>query len=90
MFALRFLWDKLAGVRWKLIAALVLSVLGCVLMLATPYLSKLLVDDAISGGKTELVLPLVLLMVGMVVIVSDGVSYQTGVDVSAPPSAFLI
>ena len=68
MFALRFLWDKLVGVRWKLIAALILSVLGCVLMLAAPYLSKLLVDDAISGGKTELVLPLVLLMVGMVVI----------------------
>lgn len=68
MFALRFVWDKLKGVRWKVIGGLILSVFYCLLGLAAPYLSKILVDDAIRGGKTEWVAPLVGLMVGVVAI----------------------
>ena len=66
MFSVRFVWDKLKGVRWKVIGGLILSVFYCFLGLAAPYLSKLLVDDAIRGGKTEAVVPLVGLMVGAV------------------------
>ena len=68
MFALRFVWDKLVGVRWKVIAALFLSVVGCLIALINPYISKLLVDRGIKGGETNLVVPLVLAMFGVVAV----------------------
>lgn len=68
MKSLRFIWSKLKGERWKVIVGLLLSSLGCLIALINPYLSKSLVDRGIVGGRTELVVPLVSAMFGVVIV----------------------
>lgn len=67
MFSLRFVWEKLHGVRYKVFLGLSAYVLSALLVIANPFLSRSLIDDAIRGGKTEWVLPLVFVMVGVVI-----------------------
>ena len=50
------------------IVGLCITVISALSALVVPVLSKLLVDDAIRGGKTEWVLPLVGLMVGTMLV----------------------
>lgn len=68
MFSLRFVWEKLHGVRYKVFLGLSVYTLSALLVIANPFLSRFLIDDAIRGGKTEWILPLVLIMVGIVLL----------------------
>lgn len=60
-----------------LVPVVVLSLLGTALGLVLPYLSKLIVDDAILGGDFQLLLILVAVFVG-VTVVSFGLNVVSG------------
>nr|PZN10890.1 MAG: ABC transporter ATP-binding protein [Caldicoprobacter oshimai] len=53
--------------KWRLIAATVFLLLLIGLNLVTPYLSKILVDDVIRGGRRSLLLPILLAILGCAV-----------------------
>ncbi|MBM7582261.1 ATP-binding cassette subfamily B protein [Caldicoprobacter guelmensis] len=50
--------------KWRLIAATVFLLLVITLNMVTPYLSKILVDDVIRGGRRSLLLPILLALLG--------------------------
>lgn len=65
MFSIRFVWEKLKGRRWMIIMGLLVSVIYSATVVINPYLSKILVDDAIkaSGGPNEeLLIKLIVIM----------------------------
>jgi methionine-R-sulfoxide reductase len=65
MFSLRFVWEKLKGRRWMIILGLIVSVIYSATVVINPYLSKILVDDAIKapdGPNKELLLKLIVIM----------------------------
>ena len=66
MFQMRFVWKNLKGRRGMLVGGLILAAFTSVLVVVNPYLSKILVDDAVEGGQTQLLVPLLLLMCGIV------------------------
>ena len=65
MFSLRFVWEKLKGRRWMIILGLIVSVIYSATVVINPYLSKILVDDAIKapgGPDTDLLVKLIVVM----------------------------
>ena len=50
MFSIRFVWEKLKGRCWMMICGLIVSVIYSAMVIINPYLSKILVDDAIKGS----------------------------------------
>ena len=60
-----FLWNNLKGQRIKFVSALILSVFSAAMVIITPYLSKILIDDCIRGEMKQWFLPLVLAMGGV-------------------------
>ena len=65
MFSVRFVWEKLKGRRWMIILGFIVSVIYSATVVINPYLSKILVDDAIkapSGPNKELLVDLVIIM----------------------------
>ncbi|MFA5561920.1 MAG: ABC transporter ATP-binding protein [Eubacteriales bacterium] len=67
MYSMRYVWEKCKGVQWKVVAGTGLTVITALLVVVNPWLFKFLVDDAVRGGRTELLVPLVVLMVAVVV-----------------------
>ena len=51
MFSIRFVWEKLKGRRWMIILGLIVSVIYSATVVINPYLSKILVDDAIKAAS---------------------------------------
>lgn len=65
MFSIRFVWEKLKGRRWMIILGLIVSVIYSATVVINPYLSKILVDDAIkadSGPDKDLLIKLIVIM----------------------------
>ena len=65
MFSIRFVWEKLKGRRWMIILGFIVSVIYSATVVINPYLSKLLVDDAIKaegGPNRELLITLIVIM----------------------------
>ena len=65
MFSIRFVWEKLKGRRWMIIMGLIVSVIYSATVVINPYLSKILVDDAIKapgGPDKELLIKLIVIM----------------------------
>lgn len=65
MFSIRFVWEKLKGRRWMIILGLVISIIYSAAVVINPYLSKILVDDAIkaeNGPNKELLVKLIVIM----------------------------
>lgn len=54
--------------RWRMFFGMVLVTILAAASLATPYISKIIVDSVIKGGKQEYLMPLIGLMVGLVLI----------------------
>ncbi len=65
MFYVHFVWEKLKGRRLLAIAGLVISALASALIWVNPKILSIIVDDGIRGGKTQIIIPLVLAMCGM-------------------------
>ena len=71
MFSIRFVWEKLKGRRWMIILGLIVSIIYSSTVVINPYLSKILVDDAIKvegGPNKELLVKLVVIMSAVVFI----------------------
>lgn len=71
MFSIRFVWEKLKGRRWMIILGLLVSVIYSATVVINPYLSKILVDDAIKapgGPDKELLVKLIIIMTVVVFI----------------------
>ena len=65
MFSIRFVWEKLKGRRWMIILGLIISVVYSAMVVINPWLSKMLVDDAIKaegGPDTPLLIALLIAM----------------------------
>jgi len=65
MFSIRFVWEKLKGRRWMVVLGLIVSVIYSSTVVINPYLSKILVDDAIKadgGPDKELLIKLLIIM----------------------------
>ena len=66
--AFKFIWKNMTGVKMKYVSGLLLSVLAASLVIIIPYLSKILIDDCIKGGKREYFFPLIFTMCGVAVL----------------------
>jgi len=71
MFQIKFVWHHMKGKRFVFVLGLFITVLTSAVVIINPYLSKLLVDDIIRGGKIEWLLP-VLGIMSLVVLVKTG------------------
>ena len=67
-----FIWQYLKGKRTIFVLGLTLTLMTSAIVVVNPYLEKLLVDDVIKGGATELLLPILGAM-SLVVLVKTGV-----------------
>jgi ATP-binding cassette subfamily B protein len=64
MEVFKWLWSNLKGYRLRMLLGLVMVVAVSSFHLVNPYISGRIVDDVIYGGKTDILLNLVLLMIG--------------------------
>ncbi|MBQ7292288.1 MAG: hypothetical protein IJW79_00965, partial [Clostridia bacterium] len=72
MFSIRFVWEKLKGRRWMVIVGLIISIVYSAMVVINPWLSKMLVDDAIRipldvSGKPNNSLLIILLIIMSVI-----------------------
>ena len=54
MFSIRFVWEKLKGRRWMIVLGFIVSVVYSAMVIINPWLSKMLVDDAIKTIYKEI------------------------------------
>ncbi len=71
MFQIKFIWRHLKGKRLVFILGLIITVLTSAVVTVNPYLEKILVDDVIRGGQTDLLLYILALMC-IVVLIKTG------------------
>ena len=74
MFQLKFIWKNLEGYRGKFIAGVLFAIINSSIILMNPYLSEMLVDDAIRGDHREWLVPILLGMSGYVLL-RTGIRY---------------
>ena len=72
MFYVHFVWEKLKGRRALCVLGLLLSAALSALIWVNPKILGIIVDDGIRGGRTEIIIPLVLCMVGVQLVFSAG------------------
>ncbi len=68
MTAMKWFYGFLKKYRLRMLFGMVLVTLLAAAALASPYISKIIVDTVIKGGKTEYLIPLVGILVGLVVV----------------------
>ena len=74
MFQLKFIWKNLEGYRGKFMAGVLFAIINSSIILVNPYLSEMLVDDAIRGDHREWLVPILLGMSGYVLL-RTGIRY---------------
>ncbi|MBR4889563.1 MAG: ABC transporter ATP-binding protein [Clostridia bacterium] len=74
MFQLKFIWKNLEGYRAKYIVGVLLAAFMSAIILVSPYLSEILVDDAIRGDHPEWLIP-ILAAFSVYVLIRTGVRY---------------
>ena len=68
MTAMKWFYAFLKKYRLRMFFCMVLVTILAAAALASPYISKIIVDTVIKGGKTEYLIPLVGILVGLVVV----------------------
>lgn len=68
MTAMKWFYGFLKKYRLRMFFGMVLVTILAAAALASPYISKIIVDTVIKGGKTEYLIPLVGILVGLVVV----------------------
>lgn len=68
MTAMKWFYGFLKKYRLRMLFGMVLVTILAAAALASPYISKIIVDTVIKGGKTEYLIPLVGILVGFVVV----------------------
>ena len=77
MFSIRFVWEKLKGRRWMIVLGLIASVVYSATVVINPYLSKILVDDAIKAPLESIGTPNKSLLIALAVIMSVITAFRT-------------
>lgn len=67
-FRIKFVWHNLRGKRPQFIIGLLLTAITSIIVIVNPYMSKILVDDVIRGGKRDMLVPVLLVMSGVVLV----------------------
>ena len=65
MSASKFIWKHLKGRRAEFVAGHIISVFTAMLVIIIPYISKILIDECIRGGRRDIFLPLIFTMCGV-------------------------
>ena len=68
MTAMKWFYGFLKKYRLRMLFGMVLVTILAAAALASPYISKIIVDTVIKGGKTEYLIPLVGILVGLVIV----------------------
>ena len=68
MTAMKWFYGFLKKYHLRMLFGMVLVTILAAAALASPYISKIIVDTVIKGGKTEYLIPLVGILVGLVVV----------------------
>ena len=68
MTAMQWFYSFLKKYRWRMFFGLVLVTVLAMSALATPYISKIIVDEVIGGGNYDLLTPLVIVLVALVLV----------------------
>ncbi len=68
MTAMQWVFSFLKKHRFRLMTALLLVTVSCLLTIVNPYISGIIVDDVIKGGNTGILPELVLLLIGTTVV----------------------
>lgn len=68
MTAMKWFYGFLKKYRLRMFFGMILVTILAAAALASPYISKIIVDTVIKGGKTEYLIPLVGILVGLVVV----------------------
>lgn len=68
MTAMKWFYGFLKKYRLRMLFGMILVTILAAAALASPYISKIIVDTVIKGGKTEYLIPLVGILVGLVVV----------------------
>lgn len=68
MTPMKWFYSFLKKYKWRMFLGMVLVTILVVAALASPYISKIIVDNVITKGQHELLMPMIGLLVAMVVI----------------------
>lgn len=68
MTAMQWFYSFLKKYKWRMFLGLVLVTILAMSALASPYISKIIVDRVITGREYDLLMPMVCLLVGLVVL----------------------
>ena len=68
MTAMQWFYSFLKKYRWRMFFGMVLVTILAVSALASPYISKIIVDKVIAEGNHSLLMPMVVLLVVLVVV----------------------
>ena len=89
MIEIRWVWDNLKGYRKRYIFALVLHISSSLMALINPNLVRRIIDEALFGGETSILIPLALTMCAVTFSRSViGYSVMTLVEFSATGFVF--
>ena len=79
MFSIRFVWEKLKGRRWMIILGFIVSIVYSAMVVINPWLSKMLVDDAIKIPVDNGLPPNKTLLITLIIIMSAITLFRTGI-----------
>lgn len=68
MTPMKWFYSFLKKYRWRMITGMILVTILAATALASPYISKIIVDEVIQGGSYDLLMPMIALLVGLVVV----------------------
>ena len=68
MTPMQWFFSFLKQYRWRMICGLFLVTVLVASALATPYLSKIIVDEVIGNGRHELLRPMIAVLIGLVIV----------------------
>lgn len=68
MTPMRWFYSFLQRYMWRMGLGILLVTILAASALASPYISKIVIDEVIRGGKYNLLMPLIALLIGLVVI----------------------
>ena len=79
MFSIRFVWEKLKGRRWMIILGFIVSIVYSAMVVINPWLSKMLVDDAIKIPMETTGKPNSSLLIILLIVMSAITLFRTGI-----------
>lgn len=68
MTPMKWFYSFLRKYRWRMILGMILVTILAAAALASPYISKIIIDEVINGGKHDLLMPAIVVMIALVVI----------------------